>query len=1326
MVEAEEQMNSKINVATVSSSESHEDTDTEESFNKPIVNKYKAEQLLCLAERAVQKQLAGLPMVGNYQELEQVYRKPYFSLVERLRAVIDHLQCSKFATLNYQCFDTRVDTTLQTIEIKYLCELLAYINNADCDRNRVKSYLIELGFEALQDEVKAEKILNQILAYLKALNINKLTQHHFDFLAYNYKCFQYFKSAKVGFTSVELLTNFINYRTKPNYNPREAVVALKKLNFKLSSNGSVAEDVLTRIYNYLATIDVNQLTADCLPLVNYEISMLINKQYATIPVFYLRKRSVPGFVYEDEIAAFIRLVKQKSFNKASVKQTLANNGFYFPANQQAADEIYDNIINYLTKLDLAKIDLAECNANLIDIATSASATQIADFDFKSLLQRKLSYAASVIWGLSYLDFPVPGLTESQALAIERLIADLVDAEITQAYQLPGSSLKKLKLKAELSKFIQKIATGIHDITGGDANNIQQNIVQIERYHTAEFNAGRCYISETKFSRREPNNEQAVIYNDYYVEYSLNNHLTSVQKLEYCRIHNNNSELQPDWFKVLPVYTRDWLRKNIPTAIDGNWSYFESLRLPSSMRNLPGLMNARDCFSFYRYINDNEYQIYSKSTKGTTLTPIGIAENTGRKHVLELNAEQLMQHFIENYYIEFYDFWQINDYTLSYFDKNGKEQIVKPVVFFHSLLSRTFIDKLPQPANFIVSKGYSGLVWLARRLFNIQLPIPDSYMLDAQAEVLRNLSDKSVGDSEYCYKDLCNIIVAEDPANGLRGFARFNDYWEQVDRLFTAATEQLYALGLDDEDKTWDQAWWDKVVSAFDNGKPDFLIKEGMPLAKLSHLTNEQKDNVRLIVFAVKQLRVLRTITPDSANDERNFRLYKSIFQAIVVEALQGMDYSSCQSGKDRAAVDEQYRKAALMRFIQSGRLPGYNDQDDQREAFVKLIKDLTDAKIFAVSAGRNAPGSDGIKERPDQRYPLAVIKAGKIASIAFSGVGIAAGLGLCFVAPLLGIGMICGSAGIGILSACSFNKRPLEKQHRLAILAAFIGVGITIAGVAMAGAAIASGGLALAIGAGFIGCVTAIAGFAAVASLYGAYAKLRRGVSDDDIRLRDKDGHRRSYNISKLNHPEIRKIKRETTCSTAPRFIIEPSASPVRNYLLWKQACPAHLVRNKALACTWYEMDNIFASAQSFNANKSEIINRLRALNAHIGKSKAKDKKHTNRVTNSGTEQRQELAQHIAIFVTYIYKCIWQESCHMKAAEGQNKRKTFKPNLLFQADKPKDIKGIKVGQQISDASAKQRLFTQTVKHYQTIEQNMNKEREMSKKRNINKKIYIKR
>ncbi len=97
-------------------------------------------------------------------------------------------------------------------------------------------------------------------------------------------------------------------------------------------------------------------------------------------------------------------------------------------------------------------------------------------------------------------------------------------------------------------------------------------------------------------------------------------------------------------------------------------------------------------------------------------------------------------------------------------------------------------------------------------------------------------------------------------------------------------------------------------------------------------------------------------------DMRHNQLLISSAEAIILNCIQGSLWVACKSGKDRTGIASIAYDAALLYFMQSGKLPGHKDKQSDRDAYISLFKSLFDSGHQQQAAGQNAPGAEGIVE----------------------------------------------------------------------------------------------------------------------------------------------------------------------------------------------------------------------------------------------------------------------------------------------------------------------------------------------------------------------------
>jgi len=128
-----------------------------------------------------------------------------------------------------------------------------------------------------------------------------------------------------------------------------------------------------------------------------------------------------------------------------------------------------------------------------------------------------------------------------------------------------------------------------------------------------------------------------------------------------------------------------------------------------------------------------------------------------------------------------------------------------------------------------------------------------------------------------------------------------------------------------------------------------------------HQDKLTEPNRELAKQASEQLTALSN-TRLNLHNPKNLNAHKTAYLSILVEACGGYVSTNCKSGKDRTGLDELYRAAMLIYFEQHGKLPGYNDDKEDRAKFIAIYSQLFNTYKVQESAAANTPGSFGIKD----------------------------------------------------------------------------------------------------------------------------------------------------------------------------------------------------------------------------------------------------------------------------------------------------------------------------------------------------------------------------
>lgn len=481
------------------------------------------------------------------------------------------------------------------------------------------------------------------------------------------------------------------------------------------------------------------------------------------------------------------------------------------------------------------------------------------------------------------------LSAKQSVAVNKAIKALLEQEMASI--LTHESIKPLDTYAHTNQFIAKLANILMDNSNLSRAKAIKKIKEYERYVVSENNIQQVTINESVLDG------QSIIQMDI----PLSGELTKTQRNEYLRIFEKDN--QPAWFTDLSEEEQNWYYQRVPRDLNDHaaWAKFGKINKTSAMQQSLENKNARQ-----HYLIKNG-TIIAESTKVATINPIE-ANKAERQHLTELNAEQLVEHLLNNAETDFKRHWGIAP--------DDTKFKIKPLLFIHSLLSP-------------LSAG-----------------LADSKIIKGQQAALKMMAQ--------LYSEKCKLIYGNDAVNILRRFDNQSANWKHTDKLIKYAKNLL--LNLPNSKLTPELLELNIVNSdtIAANVIPDFVYFGSRP-----DQFQEQKKNIKLMVAAIAELEKLRNL-PE--RDDRNKAAFKAAYQGLLVEAMGGKISSNCKSGKDRTGLDEIYRNTMRIYFEKYGKLPGYNDGPYERQQFTEIFQHLFNTLKIHEAAANNTPGSFGIKD----------------------------------------------------------------------------------------------------------------------------------------------------------------------------------------------------------------------------------------------------------------------------------------------------------------------------------------------------------------------------
>ena len=217
-------------------------------------------------------------------------------------------------------------------------------------------------------------------------------------------------------------------------------------------------------------------------------------------------------------------------------------------------------------------------------------------------------------------------------------------------------------KTNLDACVETLSFRIHE-SGFVAKNhtdLMNQIRNAERYFVADLNKQKVLVNEDQ----ELNVTQ--------VDIPSLNSLTGEQKMELVGVHQDPPSAI---FSGLYPFEIQWLKDNVPTKVDADWSKYESLFISSSMQHLPGIKNSR---LHYLFIQD---QLVSVGAKTAMLVPYESTKenwnNLGQENIRQLGSQ--LKRLAESRYQAHKALW------------GNLLPDDKPIVLVNSIMSSNYID-----------------------------------------------------------------------------------------------------------------------------------------------------------------------------------------------------------------------------------------------------------------------------------------------------------------------------------------------------------------------------------------------------------------------------------------------------------------------------------------------------------------------------------------------------------------------------------------------------------------------------------------------------------
>jgi len=393
--------------------------------------------------------------------------------------------------------------------------------------------------------------------------------------------------------------------------------------------------------------------------------------------------------------------------------------------------------------------------------------------------------------------------------------------------------------------------------------------------------------------------------------------------------------KPIWFQKMPEWERTYLKKKImeinkeyalKKQKDETPAQYLNRRLqsiPSLLRTVPGLANYND-HTFIVFDENGEKILESTRARSSILSPVKI-KGPSKQEITTQNLEQLLE-------------TQLTKLADKFVDQYGKElgdttEISIPVLT-QTLLSPSLVE--------VDSVRSSESKMLAEK--------------DKAIAEIKNLNKPytvTINGTVYTIKP--HFISTNHPINAMRQGARGVFLDTKFVKKNDAAILELKKQSIEFANL----CLGDKDIKRFLEGNISnksqlkiLIINRNRPEI------NKNTDLKRMLTAWSSYFEILENKTPPSL--DLNTNLLLSSYEQIIVEAMGGLGYGSCKSGKDRKGLEVVHTDALLAYYAVHGDFPPY---EDDRKDFVEILDNLLRSEHQQRLVDYyNAPGVSGIKK----------------------------------------------------------------------------------------------------------------------------------------------------------------------------------------------------------------------------------------------------------------------------------------------------------------------------------------------------------------------------
>jgi len=713
----------------------------------------------------------------------------------------------------------------------------------------------------------------------------------------------------ITYSGIEKYMFAVNEKLYPSLNER-----IKKILFE-SFDKSFEEKLLDTIEEFIKEIPDSDAEAMGLKksLFNFHIKMKGLKHKKEQEKEILNKISHSNFNNFKIIDSSKNILSSsdQSIDLDKAKENIIARMHYFDAQKYPKPPYeYKKYFDEKSGLTITKVTYNPAEYEGLDDKDKSEKLKIKEQN--AIAVRKLNIIGGVLLGLEYDGFL--GINKTNKDDYNKKIKYLTQELMLLAEKVEVDLSETRKLKDIIAEFYLKVAATIKEDSSITNLSLEEIVEKIssekkspETYFAGEYhNSDEILIVETvngfkQKGKDEHGNDKTEITSTIQVDVPIGNQLTDNLKIEYQRIHEENNI--PKWFEKLEEWEQNFLRENIPKASDTEDETERKWiafekRFKSS--TLVRIPGIPNARTSYLYSKTEHGQpeLISRSLKTGTHVPFDMKDAKDTADNTELASRQILDNLKT----------QLNQ------EKDPWDKIIdrsdhKKIIYFGMLLSDNFFEK--------------------KKLLGIKIGDADTKLVNYQKRSIDKIAeDEAKGDFD--------ILCGNEPLNGFRTLTwdtqhLWNSRWDVTNQLLSRANIFLDAVN-----------------------------------EKGEELSEKQQLNKTLIEQAIENLTEMRKINisdgyPFSFGG-RNYPIFKSAYSAILVEAMGGVVSSNCKSGKDRTGLEELYRHAMLLYFEETGQLPKYNDDEKNREKFIKIFRTLFNNMKISEVCSTNTPGAFGIKD----------------------------------------------------------------------------------------------------------------------------------------------------------------------------------------------------------------------------------------------------------------------------------------------------------------------------------------------------------------------------